>query len=127
MQSVEPVYIKIISACATMILFFVLSVIVGVLCHLSGIVNKIPIVGGANKIIGGIIGLVYGGILVVIAVFIMSFVIPFFDQDNSFKENVQNNSIFFKLTENSGATNYEKLFITPESTEESSEISEIVE
>lgn len=124
LQSVEPVYIKIISVCATIVLFFVLSAIVGVLCHLSGIVNKIPLVGSANKIVGGIIGFVYGGTLVVVSVFVMSFIVPCFDQDNSFKENVQNHSIFFGIVENSGATDYRELLMATDSTEESLEIVE---
>lgn len=124
LQAVEPIYIKIISICATIILFFVLNVIVSILCHLSGVVNKIPIVGSANKIVGGIIGLVYGGILVVVAVFAISLIIPCFDQDNSFKENIQDNSMFFGIVEDSSTTKYQELFNITESTEETSEIVE---
>lgn len=124
LQAVEPIYIKIISVCATIVLFFVLNIIVGILCHLSGVINKIPIIGSANKIIGGIIGLIYGGILVVVAVFVMSLIIPCFDQNNSFKENVQDNSMFFSIVEDSSTTKYQELFNITESTEETSEVVE---
>lgn len=111
LQSVEPVYVKIISICTTIVLFFVLSAVVGVLCHLSGIVNKIPLVGSANKIIGAVMGLIYGGILVVVAVFAMSVIVPCFDQDNSFKENIQEQSIFFSIVDNSGVGDYKELLM----------------
>lgn len=124
LQAVEPIYTKIISICATIVLFFVLNIIVGIICHLSGVVNKIPIVGSANKIIGGIMGLVYGGVLVLVAVFVMSLIIPCFDQDNNFKENIQDNSIFFGIVEDSSTIKYKELFNITESTEETSEIAE---
>lgn len=96
-QIVSPVCIQVISVCVTVVLFVLLSVAVNIICHFADSINKIPIVGKANRIVGGIIGLLYGVIVSGIIVFAISIVVPFFDEDNSFKENIQDTSLAFSI------------------------------
>lgn len=97
---IEPIYIGIISVCATAILFIVFSIIISLLCKISGIINKIPIVGTANKILGCVLGGVYGIFIVSILVLVLNVTIPFVDEDYSIRENVTETSFLFKLADN---------------------------
>lgn len=96
-NAAAPVYIAVIRVCVICILFAVISIIIGILCRVANIVNKIPIVGTANRIVGLIIGLVYGILIVFIAVFAMSVFMPAIDKEGKVTENIQTNSFLFDL------------------------------
>lgn len=97
---IEPIYVGIISVCATAILFIIFSMIISLLCKISGIINKIPIVGTANKIIGCVLGGVYGIFIVSILVLVLNVTIPFVDEDYSIREGITETSFLFKLADN---------------------------
>lgn len=78
-QAVSPIIISIISLCVTIIAFILLKIIIGIICHLADVVNKIPVIGTANRITGGVIGLVYGILVVMIIIFIAN-AIPGLDE-----------------------------------------------
>lgn len=92
---IEPIYIGIIQVCVTVVLFVILSIIISVICNLSGLINKIPIVGTANKLVGCVLGAFYGIMIVMVAVLLMNVAIPFIDEDYTIRENISNQSFLF--------------------------------
>ena len=71
----KPVIVGIFAAAAVILLFVIFSLIIGGLVKALQVVNKIPLIGGVNKLLGGIFGvLVALMILYMIAIGIRLFV-----------------------------------------------------
>lgn len=96
-QVVEPVFIGIISICLTIVLFVIFNIAVTVLLHLSDFIDKIPVVGKANRIAGAVIGLVSGLVLTFATVAIFNQFVPVIAEDSDFSNNVQETSLFFEI------------------------------
>jgi len=63
---IRPVIIKVLSVFVFLILFLAVWLICKIAAKLLKIINKIPLLGGVNKLLGGIIGLVRGLVIVLI-------------------------------------------------------------
>ncbi len=109
-NAAAPVYIAVIRVCVIAVLFVILSIIIGILCSVSGLVNKIPIVGTANRIIGLVLGLVYGVMIVFIAVFAMSVFMPAIDKEGKVTESIQTNSFLFDSVSKGREKFYEAMY-----------------
>ena len=72
--------------------------------------NKIPIVGTANRIIGLVLGLVYGVMIVFIAVFAMSVFMPAIDKEGKVTESIQTNSFLFDSVSKGREKFYEAMY-----------------
>ena len=118
-QMVEPIFIGLISICITIILFVTFNVVVNVALHLSDFIDKIPVVGKANRIAGAVIGFVSGLVLTFATVAIFNHFVPYVADDSDFSNNVQETSLFFEIftDDESTADVADEFFATELSTE----------
>ena len=94
---VEPIYIAIIGAVMTIILFLIFNIAIGIVCKVTGVFNKIPIVGGVNRALGVGLGALYGCFLAWILACVIAIVAPVFDRDGVFREKVETDSFVFNV------------------------------
>ena len=99
-QVVEPLVISLISICAIFILFIALNALVNAVLFLADFVDKIPVIGKANRIAGAIIGLVAGLVLTIATVSVCSQILPYTSSDSEFRQDINSNSVFFKIFTN---------------------------
>lgn len=66
---IRPVVIKILSAIVFLLLFVAVWLICKIVAKMLKIINKLPLLGGLNKLLGGIIGLVRGVIFALVICF----------------------------------------------------------
>ncbi len=92
---VEPIYITIIGAVMTIILFLIFNIAIGIVCKLTGVFNKIPLVGGVNRALGVGLGALYGCFLAWILACVIAIIAPVFDRDGVFREKVEAGSFVF--------------------------------
>lgn len=118
-QVAEPVFIGLVSICVTIVLFVMFNTLVSVLLHLSNFIDKIPVVGKANRIVGAVIGFMSGLVLTFATVFVFTQFVPFISNDSEFSNNVQETSLFFKIFADDESTAYiaDEYFATGLSTE----------
>lgn len=92
----RPVIISIIRFIYSSILFAVLAFFVRFFARTTKIVSRIPIVGGLNRILGGIIGIIKGLLIAFVFCFIISNVVAL--TDNGFliftKQSIDSSSLF---------------------------------
>ena len=91
----RPVYITLIGAVFTLILFLIFNIAILIVCKVSGVLNKIPLLGTANRIIGAILGLLYGCFLAWILACMVTIIAPTFDKNGTFRETVEDGSFVF--------------------------------
>ena len=96
-QVVEPVFIGLISVCMAIVLFVIFNAIVTILLHLSDFIDKIPVVGKANRIAGAVIGFLSGLVLTFATVAVFTKFIPAITEDSEFSNNIQETSLFFEI------------------------------
>ncbi|MEE1281671.1 MAG: CvpA family protein [Acutalibacteraceae bacterium] len=118
-QVAEPIFISLLSICLTIVLFMIFNAVVSVVLHLSNFIDKIPVVGKANRIVGAVIGFMSGLVLTFATVFVFTQFTPFILNDSKFNNNVQETSLFFKIFADDESTAYiaDKYFATELSTE----------
>lgn len=88
---------SVIAVLLSITLFIIGMVLVKLLAKLcNGIVNKIPIVGKANSVLGAIVGAFKGVVIVCILVWIIAMMLPFFSKGilGITSETVENSYIF---------------------------------
>ncbi|MBR5559641.1 MAG: CvpA family protein [Oscillospiraceae bacterium] len=56
----KPLALNLLELIAFLLIFIVLSILIKLLIHLSQILNKLPLVGGMNRFLGGLCGLAEG-------------------------------------------------------------------
>ena len=97
----------------------IFNAVVSVVLHLSNFIDKIPVVGKANRIVGAVIGFMSGLVLTFATVFVFTQFTPFILNDSKFNNNVQETSLFFKIFADDESTAYiaDKYFATELSTE----------
>ena len=91
----RPIYITLISAVFAMVLFLIFNMAILIVCKVSGVFNKIPLFGTANRIIGAILGLLYGCFLAWILACMVTVIAPTFDKNGTFRETVESGSFVF--------------------------------
>ncbi len=96
-QVVEPVFIGLLSVCITIVLFIILNLIVNILLHMSNFINKIPVVGKANRIAGAIIGFMSGLVLTFAVVAVFTQFVPVISENSEFSNNIKETSLFFEI------------------------------
>ncbi|MBQ7521469.1 MAG: hypothetical protein IJU14_01155 [Clostridia bacterium] len=92
---VEPIYVSIISAFVTIILFLIFNIAIGIICKATKVFNKIPLFGGVNRVLGIFMGVLYGCFLAWILACVIAIVVPVFDKNGTFREKVETNSFVF--------------------------------
>jgi uncharacterized membrane protein required for colicin V production len=73
---VRPMVTMFIAPFVFVVVFIIVLIIVKRICAALGIVNKIPLIGGANKALGGVLGLVEGVVVSFILMTVVNFIIP---------------------------------------------------
>lgn len=96
-QVVEPLVISLISVCAVFILFIALNTLVNAVLLLADFVNKIPVIGKVNRRIGAVIGLVASIVLINATVSVCGQILPYVASDSEFSNEVNSNSVFFRI------------------------------
>lgn len=96
-QVAEPIFIGFISICITIVLFILFNALITVLLHLSDFIDKIPIIGKANRIVGAIIGFLSGLVLTFATVAVFMQFTNAISDDSEFNNNVQETSLFFEI------------------------------
>ncbi|MEE1077094.1 MAG: CvpA family protein [Acutalibacteraceae bacterium] len=118
-QVAEPIFISLVSILVTIVLFMAFSAVVSLILHLSNVIDKIPVVSKANRIVGAILGFMSGLVLTFATVFIFTQFSPFISNESKFNNNVQETSLFFKIFADDESTAYiaNEYFATELSTE----------
>ena len=118
-QIVEPLAISLLSVCIIFILFIIFNTLVNSVLFLANFINKIPVIGKANRITGAVIGLVAGVVLSYASVSVCSQIFPYVSSDSEFSEDINSNSVFFKIfsDEKNDSQLYEKYQATELATE----------
>lgn len=62
-EIVAPIITALIGFIGVIILFVLLKIIIAVVIRAADVVNKLPVIGTANKIVGAVIGCIYGVVL----------------------------------------------------------------
>lgn len=93
---VKPVLIPLIKAVISLILFVVLLFVIKLLAKIINKVFDLPIIGGINKFLGGIIGLLKGFAVSYIFVIVALLIMSFFEDGFLFftNENVEESILF---------------------------------
>ncbi len=98
---IKPVAVKILGLIYSVIIFVVLSVIVKFLAKLINKIFSFSIVGKANRILGGIIGIFKGAVIAVVFCMVISIIVSL--TKNGFliftPDNINNSYVFKMLTE----------------------------
>ena len=68
---IKPVVIKILSVLVFLLLFILVWLICKIVAKMLKIINKIPLLGKVNELLGGIIGLVRGLVIALIVTFVI--------------------------------------------------------
>ncbi len=63
-EIVAPIITALIGFIVVIIVFALLKVVIAVAIRAADVVNKLPVIGTANKIVGAVIGCIYGAVLV---------------------------------------------------------------
>ena len=80
------------------ILYIVLSFVVSVIAKALGIINKVPLIGGLNKILGGVFGLLNAGIWCYILAGVVGLFIGLTNGNIDFMNNqIIDKTVLFKL------------------------------
>lgn len=69
--AVKPLIILIISVVVFFVLFFTVLIICAILSKALKIVNKLPLLGGVNSLLGGVLGALKGAVIVLIINFVI--------------------------------------------------------
>lgn len=114
-QVAEPIFIGFISICITIILFILFNALITVLLHLSDFIDKIPIIGKANRIVGAIIGFLSGLVLTFATVAVFMQFTNAISDDSEFSNNVQETSLFFEIfADDEGTTDVSNKYFSTE-------------
>lgn len=92
-QLVAPIVIGIVSIALTVILFILFMVLVRFISRALTKVFRIPVLFGVNRTLGGILGLLKGAVLIMLAVALMSLLFDFGTQN----QQTISNTYLFKL------------------------------
>ncbi|MGN0648947.1 MAG: CvpA family protein [Oscillospiraceae bacterium] len=76
---IAPQVISTVQTIAFMLIFIVVSAVLGIAAHLLKVVNKIPILGGANAVLGGITGLLEAVLSLMIICLVLRLIISLSD------------------------------------------------
>ncbi len=94
---VKPVAIKVIQIILFVVSFFIIIFFVRLIAGLFKAVNSIPLAGGINKLLGGVLGFIQGIVVVYIAILIIKFIIAVTQNDLLFlNDNTIEETKFFK-------------------------------
>lgn len=78
-QIIAPQVLSAVQTIAFMVIFIVVSSALGIAAHLLKVVNKIPIIGGANAVLGGITGLIEAMLALMIVCLVLRLIISLSD------------------------------------------------
>lgn len=94
----KPVIIPLIKTVIGLILFIVLMFVVKILAKIINNAFKLPLIGGINRFLGGVIGFFKGSIISAIFVFVVLFIVSFTEEGFLFFTNESiNQSVLFKF------------------------------
>ena len=113
-QVISPVCIAMITVIVSVVLFVILKVLLGILFHCADFLNNIPVIGTANKIVGGILGAVYGVLAVFLITLIISCFSAFFNQNGILNEEIMNDSLCFSVVNGEDTASYLEKFYDPD-------------
>ncbi|MEE0061184.1 MAG: CvpA family protein [Acutalibacteraceae bacterium] len=118
-QVVEPLVVGLIYIAVVFILFILFNTIVNSVLFLADFVNKIPVIGKANRITGAMISLVAGLVLTYGTVSVCSQILPYVASDSEFSNEINSNSVFFEIfaDEKNDSEIFEKNLATQPATE----------
>lgn len=91
---IEPVFIMAVQTLLFIVIFILVLIILDVIAKALKLVNKIPVVGSVNSLLGGVAGLVQGLITVCIICIVFRFVIALTGGDVMFFNEVTVNSTY---------------------------------
>lgn len=93
-ELVKPFAMKVTRWVAAIVLFLLVSVIVSIVAsRFASIINRIPIAGTLNTVLGGCLGVLQGLLVVLVAVFVMKLLVAF----AGFDESLVQDTVIFKL------------------------------
>lgn len=113
-QIISPLFIAMISIIISIILFAILKVLLGILFHCADFLNNIPVIGTANKIVGGVLGAVYGVVIVFCITVVISCFGSFFDQEGVLQKDIIDGSLCFSVVNGEDTTSYLEKFYDSE-------------
>lgn len=94
---VNDILILLIKCALFFLLFVVLSFVFKLIIAATGLVNKIPVAGKLNRVLGGVFGMLKGGVaLVIIAIIVAAAVSVLGTKYSLVSESTVNNSLVFK-------------------------------
>ncbi len=109
-QVISPLFVAMITVIIAIILFVILKVLLGILFHCADFLNNIPVVGTANKIAGGVLGAVYGVVIVFCVTVVISCFSSFFDKEGVLQKEIMDNSLCFSVVNGEGTASYLEKF-----------------
>ncbi len=90
----EPVE-SLIALVLFLITFVLVVVVVAILVKVTGVLNTVPIIGGLNRILGALLGIVYGFGICYLLVILVAFFFLITGNWEFYSKNIQSNTIFF--------------------------------
>ena len=94
----QPVLVGVFQIILVLILYIILSFVVSVIAKALGIINKVPLIGGLNKILGGVFGLLNAGIWCYILAGVVGLFIGLTNGNIDFMNNqIIDKTVLFKL------------------------------
>ena len=72
---IAPIVVACISVVIFLVLFIAVRVVCGLLAKMFKTVNKVPVLGGLNRLAGGLAGFVIGGVNIILLSFLFSIIV----------------------------------------------------
>ena len=95
-ELLAPLVISLLRSIAFIIIFIILSVIVKLIAKSLGLVNKAPVIGGANRFLGAVLGALFGLLAVVAATVPLCILLRYSASDGFLSESVVRRSLIYR-------------------------------
>jgi len=94
----QPILVGVFQVILVLILYIVLSFVVSVVAKALGVINKVPLIGGLNKLLGGVFGMLNAGIWCYILASLVGLFIGLTNGNIDFLNNqIIDQTVLFKL------------------------------
>ncbi len=93
---VAPLVIGLLRSISFILIFIILSVIVKFIAKSLGLVNKAPVIGGANRFLGALLGAAFGALIVAAATVPLCLLLRHSSPEGLLSENVVENSLIYR-------------------------------
>lgn len=78
---IKPIILKILKVLIFILVFLVIIIIVKIVAGLMGFVNKVPIAGGINRMLGGVLGFLQGILMLYVVALLLKLIIAVTSND----------------------------------------------